>query len=570
MNAPPAARSAELEEPSVLDMEAVLAAVSEAAYSWSIRTDRLLWSSNVCAVLGVQSAIALDSATGFASLIDPDALSTRASTVLGSSEADTGEGVPYEVEYPVRRGGGRIGWVQDSGRWFGGPDGRPVLAVGVVRPLGGQYEASQKAALLARFDPMTGQLSRTRLLETASAALAEARRLQSGCAFALIAIVNLAEINDAYGLDVGDEVITGISRRLRSAMRGGDALGRFSSSTFGLILRRCETADLAVAGRRFLDAVHSAPITTTAGPVAARLAVGGVIAPRYARSAEEMVLRARDALAEARHARGAAFDVYRPDSAREVFRRNNLRLADDLLVALNERRLHLALQPVVHSGTRQVAWREALLRVQCADGTMISGGPLVRAAEDLGLISLVDHRVLELALQMLATKRCANIAINVSAATTIDHGWLEALEAQMRVVPDASHRLHIEITETAAIADLEATRAFVARLKTLGIKVAIDDFGTGHTSFKALRRLGVDLVKIDGSFVADLDRSSESRAFVRALTALARELGLESVAEQVETEAAAEMLTEFGVTYLQGDCCGRPEIEISGGERRAV
>lgn len=552
-----------------LDAEAVFAAIDEAAYSWSIATDGLVWSANVAAVLGVDDASALATATGYARLVDPDALSTRVGAVLGSAENDAGAGVAYAVEYPVRLAGGPV-WVQDVGRWFAGDDGRPVRAVGVVRLLGGRHEGTQKADLLARFDPLTGQLARPRLLETARAALAEAERLQSHCAFALVAVGDLSGINDAYGLDIGDEVIAGISRRLRASMRGGDALGRFSSSTFGLVLRACDAPDLTVAGRRFIDAVGSAPITTSAGPVAARIAVGGVVAPRFARSADEMVLRARNALVEARKSTSGAMEVYRPDSGGERQRRKSLELTDDLLTALNERRLHLALQPVVHAGSRRTAWKEALLRVELADGAVISGGPLVRAAEDLGLAGLVDYRVLELALQSLAARRRARIAINVSGATIADPSWLDALGAQLRQLPDAGRRLQIEIDERAAAADIGAASRFVGRVKAAGMKVTVDAFGTGDLSAAALLGLGADHVKIDGSLIADLERLPERQLVVRALIGLARTLGLSVVAGQVESAEATALLVDWGAAYLQGNLFGTPMVELPAAREVAI
>ncbi len=543
-----------------LDAEAVFAAVDEAAYSWCIASDRLDWSANAAAVLGLPDATDLATATGYAAIVDPDALSTRFGAVLGSAETDTGAGVAYALEYPIRRRGGLL-WVQDVGRWFAGADGRPARAIGVVRTLGGRHEGSQKAELLARFDPLTGQLSRPRLLESARAALAEAKRLQSHCALALVAIADLSEINDAYGLDVGDEVIAGISRRLRASMRGGDALGRFSTSSFGLVLRACDAPDFAVAAQRFVEAIGSAPITTSAGPVAAHIAVGGVIAPRSARSVEEMVLRARDVLAEARHAPEKPFHLYRPDSAREKRRRKNLELTDDLLTALNDRRLHLALQPVVHAGSRRTAWKEALLRVQLPDGAVISGEPLVRAAADLGLVGLVDHRVLELALHLLGLRRRARIAVNVSGSAITDPTWLDALGARLPRLPDAGRRLQVEIDERAAATDLEPTRRLVARLRGSGVRVTIDGFGAGHLSVTALRDLGAEQVKIGGAFIAGLESAPDRQTAVRALVAFARELGLSVVAGHVESAEAAALLTGWGVGYLQGSFFGALAVE---------
>jgi diguanylate cyclase (GGDEF)-like protein len=543
-----------------LTLDGLLTAVGEAAYVWDIGSDALIWSGDAHAVLGLPISTRIDTATHFASLADPEALTTRREAVFGAAARDEGAGVPFEVEYPLLRGprAHRL-WVGDRGRWYGDAEGRPSRVVGMVRRLGPLHERAEQAATLARFDPLTGQLARARLVEIAASALAAGARMQTSSAFVLVALSNLGAINDAYGFDMGDLAIVEVSRRLRGAMRGGDTLGRFSTSTFGMVLQDCDAADLAVVGRRLLAAVHDQPVDSAHGPIAVRVSIGGVIAPRHARDTDELIGRAKAALARASIA--SSFQIYAPDPERDAARRANVRLADELVAALKQRRLRLAFQPVFRAADRAPVWSEALARILTVDGAIISGGPLVSAAEEIGIVHMLDHSVLDMAVAHLAKTPEARVAVNVSAATTSDESWLEALTSWFVVRPDVAERLMVEITETTAITDLTVTGRFVAELRALGVKVAIDDFGTGHTSFKALRELAVDLVKIDGSFVRDLQGSADCRAFVRAVLALARELGLETVAEQVETEADAELLTSWGVTYLQGDLLGSPTLD---------
>ncbi|MGA0533134.1 EAL domain-containing protein [Hansschlegelia sp. KR7-227] len=530
-----------------------LAAVGEAAYAWDVASDRLEWAGAAHDVLGLAPEAAIDTASGFAALFDPEALTTRHEAVFGSSETDEGDGVGFELEYPVFTGPrGRRLWLQDRGRWYAGPDGRPRRVVGLVRRLGARRETAEQAASLARFDPLTGQLARPRLLEIAAATLAAGARMQSSTGFVLIALSNLGAINEAYGFDFGDFAVVETSRRLRGAMRGGDTLGRFSTSTFGLVLQECERADLEVVMRRLTGALHDEPIASPHGPIAARAVIGGVIAPRHARDVNELVARARAALARASSG-PRAFEIYAPDPEREAARRCNMRLAEQLVRAINERRVTLAFQPVIRAATGERAWSEALARIVVEEGEIISGGPLVAAAEEVGIVHMLDRRVLDLAIAHLAADPSAKVAVNVSAATTSDVEWFETLSAWLALRPDVAERLIVEITETTAIADLSAAARFVAELGAHGVRAAIDDFGAGHTSFKALRELGADIVKIDGSFVRGLEDAPESGAFVRALLALARELGFETVAEQVESQAAADLLTAWGATYLQGD-----------------
>jgi EAL domain-containing protein (putative c-di-GMP-specific phosphodiesterase class I) len=163
-------------------------------------------------------------------------------------------------------------------------------------------------------------------------------------------------------------------------------------------------------------------------------------------------------------------------------------------------------------------------------------------------------------------------SVNVSPASTIDPDWWAGLGGLLRSNSGVAERLIIEITETAAIQDLDDTRGFVARVKDLGCRIAIDDFGAGHTSFRNLRKLGVDIVKIDGAFVQNIMKSNDDRAFVHTMIDLSRRLGLKTVAEWVQDESAAQLLADFGCDYLQGALIGlaTPERPWLAGNDRAV
>jgi EAL domain-containing protein (putative c-di-GMP-specific phosphodiesterase class I) len=186
----------------------------------------------------------------------------------------------------------------------------------------------------------------------------------------------------------------------------------------------------------------------------------------------------------------------------------------------------------------------------------------VPVAERLGLIRLVDHRVLELVVAELASAPEARLSLNISPDTTMDPVWWASIESMMRAHPGVAERLIIEITETVEIQDIDDLRGFVTRLKDFGSRIAIDDFGAGYTSFRNLRKLGVDIVKIDGAFVQNLARSTDDRAFVQSLLELAQRLKIETVAEWVQDEESAALLQTWGCDYIQGRL-----IELASSER---
>jgi EAL domain-containing protein (putative c-di-GMP-specific phosphodiesterase class I) len=302
-------------------------------------------------------------------------------------------------------------------------------------------------------------------------------------------------------------------------------------------------------------------VPTDAGPIAVTVTIGGVTAPRHARSVAEVLGRAQETLDTAKGKRRGSYLAYRPNIEREALRRDTIRATDEIVAALNERRIFLAYESIVSAADRRPAFFECLMRIRRTDGGLMMANDIVPVAERLGLVRLLDHRVLELAVDEMIAAPALHASVNVSAASTTDPDWWAGLGSLLRAHPGVAERLIVEITESAAILDIDETRGFVARVKDLGCRIAIDDFGAGYTSFRNLRKLGVDIVKIDGAFVHDIMRSADDRAFVRTLIDLARRLGLATVAEWVQDEPAAAMLLDWGCDYLQGALVGLASTE---------
>jgi EAL domain-containing protein (putative c-di-GMP-specific phosphodiesterase class I) len=278
--------------------------------------------------------------------------------------------------------------------------------------------------------------------------------------------------------------------------------------------------------------------------------------PRFARNADEAINRAQEALDTSKRRRAGSFLLWRPNVEREAQRRVNIRVTDEIVTALNERRIVMAFEPVVETHTRQASFYECLVRMERDDGQILLAPDIVPVAEKLGLIRLVDHRVLELVVAELAAAPTVQLSLNISPETTMDPDWWAAIESLMRAHPGVAERLIVEITETVAIRDVDGVRGFVTRLKNFGSRIAIDDFGAGYTSFRNLRKLGVDIVKIDGAFVQNIARSADDRAFVHTMVDLARRLQIKTVAEWVQDEASAAMLRDWGCDYIQGRLIG--------------
>ncbi|HJZ21854.1 MAG TPA: bifunctional diguanylate cyclase/phosphodiesterase, partial [Bradyrhizobium sp.] len=468
-----------------------------------------------------------------------------------------GDGVPYRIEYGVRTStAAPLLWIEETGVWFAGPGGKPARAQGIVRIINERRARDEHLVKLSRHDPLTGELNRTHLVASLAEAIEEATRLRSSCAFMLIGIDHLARINDAFGFDVADAVISEIAVRIRARLRAGDVLGRFSGNKFGLVLKNCTVDDTNVAAERFLAGIRDAVVPTRSGPVSVTASIGAVSMPRYARSADEAINRAQETLETAKRRRAGSFSLWRPNVERDAQRRVNIRVTDEIVTALNERRIVMAFEPVVEARSRGPAFYECLVRMEQDDGQILLAPDIVPVAEKLGLIRLVDHRVLELVVAELAGSANVQLSLNISPGTTMDPDWWAGIESLMRAHPGVAERLIVEITETVAIQDIDDVRGFVTRLKNFGSRIAIDDFGAGYTSFRNLRKLGVDIVKIDGAFVQNIARSADDRAFVQTLIDLARRLSIKTVAEWVQDEEAASLLRDWGCDYIQGRLIG--------------
>jgi diguanylate cyclase (GGDEF)-like protein len=548
---------------SRIDAAEILNSVGEVAYAWRIDSDALQWGANAAAVLLIADIAAISTGRGYAQVLEAENAQARFDAVMQSDKCDDGRGVAYQIQYCIRpdpTSDTRL-WVEDVGRWFAGPDRKPARAHGVVRVINERYEHVRRLTYLARYDGLTGELNRHHLTEVLEDTIDEAIRLRSSCGFMLVAIDNVARINESYGFDIADQVIGAVARRIRSRMRGKDTLGRFSGNKFGLVLRDCTPDDMAIAAQRLLAGVHDDVVPTSAGSIAVTITIGGVTAPRHSRSAAEVLGRAQETLDAAKARRRGSFLAFQPNIEREALRRDNVRATDEIVAALNERRIFLAYETIVTAADRRPAFYECLMRIRRTDGSLIAAGDIVPIAERLGLVRLLDHRVLELVIDEMIAAPALHASFNVSAPSTTDPDWWAGLGSLLRAHTGIAERLTVEITESAAIQDIDETRGFVARVKDLGCRIAIDDFGAGYTSFRNLRKLGVDMVKIDGAFVQDMMRSEDDRAFVRTLIELAKRLKLTTVAEWVQDEVAAKTLQEWGCDYLQGALIGLATTE---------
>ncbi|MES2907155.1 MAG: EAL domain-containing protein [Pseudomonadota bacterium] len=550
---------------TALPTDKILTAAGEAAYCWSLENDKLSWSANLRDVLKMPDVEIMNTGVGFARYIDAGSSNNRYDAIAKSAGVDKGAGVPYQLQYafcPHGRDDEERIWVEDCGRWFAGADGKPAKAFGVIRVINERYERERRLTYLSQYDELTGEANRAHLVSILEQRMESAKETSQPFSYMLVAIDDLALINEGYGFDIADEVIAGVSRILRNNMRNGDVIGRVSGNKLGIVLANCDDDQMNFIAQRFQMAVREQLVSTTAGPVFVNLSIGGVVGLRHALTAQQLMTRAHEALDVAKHKKRGMFVAYRASLLIEQTRRQNAAIAQDVISAFNERRLVLSYQPIVNARTKEPQFYEALLRLIRPDGTEVAASSFVPTAEKLGLTRLIDHRVLELAVDTLKKFPDVHLAINVSARTTSDPEWIGLLCALMISDRSMAARLIVEITETSAIDHISDTIRFIEQVKGAGCRIAIDDFGAGHTSFRYLRELMVDVVKIDGSYIQNISSSPDDQIFVKTLVDLSKKLGLQIVAEWVQTAEDAKLLQDWGVDLLQGFLYGSPQRDL--------
>ncbi|MEZ5923454.1 MAG: GGDEF and EAL domain-containing protein [Hyphomicrobiaceae bacterium] len=551
--------------PLRFDIEATFSAAGAVAFAWDMRSDRMAWQQGAAKALHFDGRQGIDTGAAYHLNIAASHAGRRYDTIRTAALGDRGEGSPYRLEYPVLPEGRRshqILWVEEKGRAFAAKDGQPLVARGFIHPIDDRRREEERLRYLSDHDEQTGLPNLSRLTVAIEDALAQHTVANRPFVFLMVAIKNLGLVNETFGFETGNELIRAVAHRLAAEVRGGDVIGRFAANKFGVVVHGCDADGLQAAAKRLSNAIRSKPIETPACRIASTVSIGAVQVPEHALVVGDIFGFALDALDESKTGREDRLVIYTPNARRASRRRRNIEMADAIIAALDEQRMRIALQPIVAAGSGEVSFYECLLRMQRIDGEVVSAGEFIPVAEQLGLSRLIDHRVLELSVGLLRQQPELKLSFNVSGLTAGDHDWLVALDRLIAGDRALASRLIVEITETAAIQDINESVAFVDTVKELGCRVAIDDFGAGYTSFHNLKHLGADMVKIDGTFIKNLATDPADKVFVEALVHLARSFKMETVAEWVGDQASVDILTGIGVDFLQGFHFGQPKLAL--------
>jgi len=379
-----------------------------------------------------------------------------------------------------------------------------------------------------------------------------ARRSGKKGGLVLISIDNLSMIMSGYSMAVAEAVMGELFNVILAQSRKDAVVARVQRDQFGILIPDITVEDLNAFANHIEDAVRSHSYASRYGELHCICSSSVQPIPDSFSQPEEILGRALVNLTDRTEGYKPRGDISGAEQ------REEMGLANYIGQAAKEGRMRLAYQPVIDAKTGVVVHYEALLRLFSEDGQISSAGALIPIAERMGFMPVIDQIVLQKVIDELRADEGVTLAVNVSNLSAQEGGWLNLLRQEIEKTPEISSRLSVEITETAIQGDIRNTARFCTEVQALGCSIALDDFGSGYTSFRQLKALSIDYVKIDGSFIRDLTDNVDSRFFVKTLLDFTRGFGLKSVAEFVESGEIAKMLMELGVDYLQGYYFGKP------------
>jgi diguanylate cyclase (GGDEF)-like protein/PAS domain S-box-containing protein len=438
-------------------------------------------------------------------------------------------------------------------------EGMPCSYVSVFNDITEQRRKDEHIRHLAFHDPLTGLPNRALLLDRLQHAIQRAMREDSRLALLFIDLDRFKAINDTLGHDIGDELLREVATRIKSRLRGMDTVARMGGDEFVLLIEDLDDPghSAVLAGEIVADITQ--PLEIQGHDIRVGASIGIACFPEDGDDALSLMKHADTAMYAAKSDGRGTYRFFRAEMTAAASLR--LELEGQLRHAIAKGELELHYQPKVCAASGGNCGVEALIRWRHPARGLVRPSDFIPVAEESDLILDIGDWVIEEACRQSAAWEAADftpvIAVNVSARQ-LQQDLVARITAAARRHGVPPSRLQVEVTESLVMANPEQASALLHRLREIGVTVAIDDFGTGYSSLSYLRRLPIDVIKIDRSFVMNADRVDEDAQIVRTIVALAQALKMTVVAEGVETEAQAELLRSLGCDAVQGYLYARP------------
>jgi diguanylate cyclase (GGDEF)-like protein/PAS domain S-box-containing protein len=493
--------------------------------------------------------------------------------VLGEFAETHRTGDRFDGEYRIIAKDGRVVWVQDVAVRLRDDAGQPLYSQGYMvdvtaRHIAEQALAESRAQLEQRMrdiehqalhDALTDLPNRTLFHDRVDQALRTARRTGGCVCVMLIDLDRFKDVNDTLGHLSGDVLLQEVAGRLRAAVRESDTVARLGGDEFGVLATGIATAQDGIILAEKLQQALAAPVAVGGLALEVESSIGIALAPDHGSDVETLIRHADVSMYVSKGTHSPA--VYCAES--DHHSRVRLTLVADLRRALERKELVVYYQPQADAATGAVRTMEALVRWEHPVHGLLPPDQFVPLAEQTGLIRPLTLYMLDAALHQCAAWRNAGydvaVAVNITGRDLLDLRFPQEVAEAIARAGTAPEALELEITESTIMTDAARARSVLVQLSELGVRLAIDDFGSGHSSLGYLKRLPIDVLKIDRSFVMNMADGSDDAVIVRSTIDLGHNLGLEVVAEGVESQEALAQLMELGCDTVQGYFLGRPQ-----------
>lgn len=425
----------------------------------------------------------------------------------------------------------------------------------VIRDIRDRKEAEARIQFLAHHDTLTGLPNRVLLMDRLEFILASARRRGSKVGILFLDLDNFKTVNDSLGHAAGDALLRLVASRIEGIVRSVDVVSRLSGDEFLVVLPDLETEQSTVAVAEKLIAAVSEPVQLEGQALSVSPSIGVAVFPRDGATADTLIKNADAAMYLAKDRGRSNFQFFSERLSQTAF--NTLSLETRLREAIREEAFSIHYQPQVRAATGEVVGVEALIRWPQRDGSVVMPNDFIPVAEQRGLIMPIGAWVLRQACRQnrmwqLSGLPRVPVAVNLSAIQFKQKSLVEEVERMLAETGLDAAWLEFELTESMLMDETQELVRTLEGLRSLGVKLAIDDFGTGHSSLSHLKRFPIDKLKIDRTFVRDIATDPDDRAITAAIAGLARNMGITSIAEGVESRAQLDFLVEHGCAEIQG------------------